>query len=81
MKKRRSRGDFISVLSGEISVEAFMKGKLQFSDFTKWATAARAQGLELYGSSNGSVAQDGPRGTCCGFWGYGTKRGWLSNKK
>jgi hypothetical protein len=52
----------------------------QFTDFTAWAQAARDRDLELYGASNGSVAQDGPRGTCRGFWGYGTQRGWLAKQ-
>jgi hypothetical protein len=52
----------------------------EFTDFTKWATAARALGLELYGATNGSVAQNSPNGTCRGFWGYSTKRGWLQEE-
>ena len=52
-------------------------GAKLFADFSLWATAAKARGLILIGCSNGSVAQDGPRGTCRGFWGYGIQRGWL----
>jgi len=54
-------------------------GAQQFTDFTAWAEAAKAKDLMLVGASNGSVAQNGPNGTCRGFWGYNTQCGWLES--
>ena len=60
-----------------------MTKRKEFTDFTKWATAARAQGLNLHGAIKGSVAyisHNSPEGSCRGFWSYKTHRGWIQQE-
>jgi hypothetical protein len=49
--------------------------------YDRWAKAAKANGLMLVACSSGVVAQDGPFGTCHGFWGSTTYCGWLTKEE
>lgn len=48
-----------------------------FQNYKKWSLIVKSRGLILVGASNGAVAQDGPYGTCWGFWSYNLRKGWI----
>lgn len=56
--------------------------KIMYNRYENWERDVKAMRLMLVGCSNGLVAQDGPRGrgTCRGFWGWTTNRGWIEMK-
>jgi hypothetical protein len=51
--------------------------RFNFINYAEWLAAAKTAGFVVLTVSSGKIAQNNPRGECCGGWFYNGKHGWL----